>query len=494
MAFSLSDIITQNTLGQSEGFPEGVPSSWNWYTGWNDDGQKTPSADFTAVEGWGAVYQKEGAPAYSNPNANIEVANAKTYVHLIQTGEWVLVQDQLSTQLAGGHFVTDFAGNAGYEMQVTPLAGAGTAFDCPPAGYNDHFWYGARGTYAAGTVDAVYVQMDMRVTDPNLNLVAMVGADWWRDADAPYLDDHSTNPGVGSSNWVELSTEWRTLGYYSPSTTQFQADLPPPLLGSAQTDLPPPPVVGSTDTVAPPAPETAAPDTDTAGDPGSVTSPPVSGANLLVNGSFETSLVAANRWAGFSSIPGWTALTGGTIELWNNLNNVQATDGMNFGELDYLGARDGLYQTVKTSAGQSYDLSFDARSRPGFTSTTTTMEVLWNESVVATVPPLSAWNTYNFAVTGTGGQDRLTFREAAGQSADGLGALYDNVSLVPVGSGSVSSVQQSAVSDTSQAMNLVTQYSAVCFPQPSVSPVGGLHHTDMSAALGHTLARSHKFA
>ena len=33
--------------------------------------------------------------------------------------------------------------------------------------------------------------------------------------------------------------------------------------------------------------------------------------------------MAANRWAGFSSIAGWTTLTSGTIELRNNLNNVR---------------------------------------------------------------------------------------------------------------------------------------------------------------------------
>ncbi|TAH66339.1 MAG: DUF642 domain-containing protein [Rhodopseudomonas palustris] len=154
--------------------------------------------------------------------------------------------------------------------------------------------------------------------------------------------------------------------------------------------------------------------------------------NLLVNGSFENtpSAVDSGRWAGFSSIPGWTALTGGTIELWNNLNGVKASDGAKFGELDYLGARDGFYQDVKTAKGQSYDLSFDARSRPGFTSSTTTMEVLWNGEVVATVPPGADWQNYQFKVVGTGGSDRLTFREAANQGADGLGALYDNVSLV----------------------------------------------------------------
>ena len=51
----------------------------------------------------------------------------------------------------------------------------------------DHIWPTARGTFAAGAVDGVYVQMDMRVTDPNLHLIAQVGADWWRDASAVFI-------------------------------------------------------------------------------------------------------------------------------------------------------------------------------------------------------------------------------------------------------------------------------------------------------------------
>lgn len=231
MDFSISNVIRQNTLGQSEGFPAGVPRSYSWYKGWSGQGE-TPPSDFTAVQGWGQVYQRVGAPTHSNPDVTVEVANAKTYVHVRQSGKWVLVQDQSKIQMTGGHFVPDFAGNAGYPMKMTLMPGGGTAFNAPPAGYNDHFWYKSRGTYAAGTVDAVYVQMDLRVTDPNSNLIASVGADWWRDANAPYLQDHSNNPGVGSSNWLELSTQWRTLGYYSMNAAQFQADLPPPLRGS----------------------------------------------------------------------------------------------------------------------------------------------------------------------------------------------------------------------------------------------------------------------
>ena len=569
MAASLSDIITQNTLNKSEGFPQGVPHSWNWYKGWNDDGLHTPPASFTAVEGWGQVYHQEGQPL-TNPNANVEVANSKTYVRIKQTGEWVLVQDQSKLPIAGGHFVTDFANNGGYAMKVNSVPGGGASFDAPPNGYNDHFWFQSRGTYKAGTIDAVYVQMDMRTTDPNANLVAMVGADWWRDANAPYLQDHSNNPGIGGTNWVELSTQWKTLGYYSTTTADFQANPPPPLRGAVNT----PPATSNPDTTAPAAPKIVAftPDTGTVGDkittasvltlsgtaeagstvklfdgstqigtakantsgnwsvatsnlatgthnftakatdtagnissassllsvkvdgagapssPSSPTrptqTPAPSGQNLLVNGSFEASSLAANRWGGFSSIPGWTAISGGTIELWNNLNNVKATNGSNFGELDYQGARDGLYQTVKTTAGQSYDLSFDARSRADSGIRTNTIEVLWNDKVVATVPPGNNWQTHHFSVTGTGGQDRLTFREAAGQGADGHGALYDNISLVS----KPSAVQQSAISQ--QPMNLVNQFAATSFADAGAGLSGGLGRTDLSATLAQTLAKA----
>jgi hypothetical protein len=510
MAISISDLVKQNTQGQSEGFPLGVPQSYSWYQGWNPGGQLTPPANFTAVEGWGQVYPEVGQPV--STTADVQVANAQTWVHIKQTNQWVLVQNQSTLGLTGGHFLADFTGNSATAMPATALPGGGTSFDAPAAGYNDHFWYGSRGTYAAGTVDGVYVQMDMKVTDPNAHLVAMVGADWWRDASAPFLPDHSTNPGIGGSNWVDLSTQWQTVGYYSMSTTQFEANLPPPLVGSAQSA----PVV-SPDTVAPAAPQIAAftPDTGTVGDKvtdasiltvtgtaeggstvklldgttvigtvkanasgawslttaemssgthsfsatatdaagntslassllsvkvnppaqTSVTSPPANASNnLLVNGSFETASLSAydtGRWGAFSSIQGWTALSGSKIELWNGLEGVQATDGGNFGELDYLGAQDGFYQDVKTVAGQKYDLSFDARSRPGFDASTCSMQVLWNGSVVATVPPGDSWQNYDFSVVGTGGQDRLTFRELAGQGSDGLGALYDNVSLTP---------------------------------------------------------------
>jgi hypothetical protein len=235
MTTTISEIIKQNTLGQSEGFPIGVPESWNWYKGWNGEGQETPPSNMTAVEGWAQVYQEVGGGGYYNPNAKIHVANAKTYVHLKATNQWVLVQDQAKLGLGGGHFVTNFAGNAGSAMKITKNADGTHSFDMPTNSYNDHFWFGGRGTFAAGSVDGVYTQYDMRVDDPKARVVAEVGADWWLNASAPYLQDHSNNPGVGSNNWVDLTTKWKTLGYHSMSAEQFKASPPPVFSGSAPT-------------------------------------------------------------------------------------------------------------------------------------------------------------------------------------------------------------------------------------------------------------------
>jgi hypothetical protein len=233
MDVSFRQVVKQNTLGQSEGAPVGVPRSYNWFKGWNNDGKKIPPADFTAVEGWGQVYQRIGADPYSSLTSSIEVANAKTYVRL-KGGGWMLVQDQTKSQIVGGHFVPSFQNNAGHPMTTVPRDGGVISFSPPASDYNDHFWFGSRGTYVAGSIDAVYVQMDIRVTDDKLDLIAMVGADWWRDGRAPYLQDHSNNPGAGSSNWIKLSTGWSTLGFYSSTAVKLHADPPPPLIVSAR--------------------------------------------------------------------------------------------------------------------------------------------------------------------------------------------------------------------------------------------------------------------
>jgi hypothetical protein len=225
------DAVTQNTPGQSEGYAVGVPKDYAWCSGsYKPAGNSAPPPDFTAVTGWGQIYPKVGAPAYSNPDGGITIANAVTYVHLSTSREWVSVQNQANVGIAGAHFVADFSPKKPtIRMPLSAQPDGSVAIGIPPAGHNNHFWFAKRGTYAAGSVDGVYVQMDMKTNDPNMNLVANVGADWWRDATADFVQNFTNNPGAGMSNWVELSTEWSTLRFYSWSTSKLLTDPPPPL-------------------------------------------------------------------------------------------------------------------------------------------------------------------------------------------------------------------------------------------------------------------------
>lgn len=237
----LVDAVVQNTPGYSDGYPEGVPATYAWCGGsYRPPGNRAPPPDFTAVTGWGQVYPARGSAAYTGQTPVIEIANSQTFVHLKGRSEWTLVQDQARTPLAGAHFVSDFAENHAIEMVNRRGPNGRTAIGAPPVGYNSHFWIYTRGTYDAASVDGVYVQMDMRTIDAQLNVVANVGADWWRDASAAFEDGFANNPGAGMSNWLVLSPRWSTLRFYSASRDAFVAAPPPPLRQHQSIDIPAP--------------------------------------------------------------------------------------------------------------------------------------------------------------------------------------------------------------------------------------------------------------
>jgi hypothetical protein len=226
---ALSEAIYQNTPGNSQGYPLGL----SWDKGKHGTSTLTlaPSG-FSAVTGWGQVYQEAGAAV--SPNAasdTVQIANFTTYVHLTN-GTWVKVQDQAQGGVGGAHFAADFAGNANIPWREQTLSDGSLSVDAPPAGYNDHFWPTLRGTFTPGTVDGVFVEADMKTNDPNANLVANLGADWWLDSTAQFVTGFANNPAIGGNNYTKLTTQWQTLYYTSLSLRQLEANPPAHLLST----------------------------------------------------------------------------------------------------------------------------------------------------------------------------------------------------------------------------------------------------------------------
>jgi hypothetical protein len=151
--------------------------------------------------------------------------------------------------------------------------------------------------------------------------------------------------------------------------------------------------------------------------------------NLVVNGGFESTAQANGTWNIYQNLPGWTGGVAG-VELRNNVAGA-ALEGHNFVELDTT-RNSSISQSINTTAGGHYVLSFAYSPRPGVASGSNQIEALWNGNSLgvftATGGSLNTWSTYSFNVTGNGGPTSLLFR-AIGAS-DSYGGSLDKVSLV----------------------------------------------------------------
>jgi hypothetical protein len=225
---SLAAVEAQNIPVGSTVFPAGVPTSYSWYRGKNGTIGLTPApSGFTAITGWGQIYPQAGA---TNTPCHVLIQGFATYLHR-NSGGWELVQSEATNSIGGAHYVADFANNASYPWNETQLADGSVSVDSPNAGYNDHYWPGTRGTFAANTVNGVFVRVMLKTDNANANLVANVGADWWLSATAGYTVVNGVmvnNPGAGMSDWVKLSTDYQPLYFTTLTAAELEAD-PPPL-------------------------------------------------------------------------------------------------------------------------------------------------------------------------------------------------------------------------------------------------------------------------
>lgn len=157
--------------------------------------------------------------------------------------------------------------------------------------------------------------------------------------------------------------------------------------------------------------------------------PLMASANLVINGSFEANAQGSNSWNIYSNLSGWTGGRAG-IELRNNVAGA-AFDGNNYVELDTTQNSE-MWQTIDTSLGQNYDLSFAYSPREGVSSVSNGIEVFWNGLSLGVftgngAPNGNTWAVQNLSVTGAASSSLLMF-QAVGTS-DSYGGSLDAVSL-----------------------------------------------------------------
>jgi hypothetical protein len=160
---------------------------------------------------------------------------------------------------------------------------------------------------------------------------------------------------------------------------------------------------------------------------------PVPTGNLLVNGSFESTIIANGSWINVATMPGWTRLAGpGTgFEIRNNVAG-QAQDGSNYIELDTNGNTTIGQSLGNLTAGARYELSFWYSPREFTPASTNGMQAFWNgvqlgDALSGLGGVGNTWTQYKFDLTAQAGSNLLSFASVG--TSDSVGGSLDNVSL-----------------------------------------------------------------
>jgi choice-of-anchor C domain-containing protein len=169
--------------------------------------------------------------------------------------------------------------------------------------------------------------------------------------------------------------------------------------------------------------------------------------NLVQNGSFESGIYNASTpdfntlSQGSTFIEGWTVISDST---YGNIDWVgtywKAADGIRSIDLngDTLGLGGGIQQTISTTVGQQYKISFSMSGNPDGGPTLKPMIVLGVGTDLFKVPFYTSgeatttdmkWNTYEFLFTAGFSSTVLKF---ISQTSGQFGPVIDNVSVSAV--------------------------------------------------------------
>lgn len=156
----------------------------------------------------------------------------------------------------------------------------------------------------------------------------------------------------------------------------------------------------------------------------------------LVNGSFESPVIAANTWAPLdeAAVPGWeTSATDGRIEIWRApFNGVPVPAGSQFAEVN-ANQRSQLFQDFATTPGDTIRWQLQHRGRTGVD----VMEVRIGAPSAAlalqsTLSTGQAWRTYSGTYTVPPGQTTTRISLDSISSANGnptFGNFVDDVTV-----------------------------------------------------------------
>ncbi len=225
-AASTAEQIAADMQGKNEGFPHGVPLSWDWANGPVVD-MGNNSKGQNAITSWGIVYvAAQGNPA---TNTRVNIRNVQVYLLQKNEGTWLLLQSTSAPD--GAAYPEDYQGpSVAGDVRTEP---DGTISVTAGHGYNFHFYPSDRGSIDSNDIGGIVAIFDARLIVGNPALpddrsiaqyLAGAGADYYQSVTGPGQDN---NPSVANGKLKYVKTSWRSFAMTTLTQTQLQKNPPP---------------------------------------------------------------------------------------------------------------------------------------------------------------------------------------------------------------------------------------------------------------------------
>ncbi len=165
-------------------------------------------------------------------------------------------------------------------------------------------------------------------------------------------------------------------------------------------------------------------------------------SGLITNGNFDANQIDTDEDQSVSQrfpvadVTGWTQSAGAADEV-SLVSFFDSPRGTGLHLDDQADVLESVFQDVNTESGQLYTLAFDLLGRPqgaNASADSNDIRILWDNVDVGTFRGINDfWQTFTVNVTGASNDlTRLEIQEVDGAGNDGVGAMLDNIRLVPV--------------------------------------------------------------
>lgn len=226
-AISVAAQIADDMTGNNEGYPHGVPLSWDFAVapvveqGNNANGQQ-------AITSWGVIYvASQGNPA---KNTRVNIRDMQLYLLQKSTGKWLLLQNTSTPE--GGAYPEDYQGNS-INADIRKESD-GTISVTAGNGYNFHFYPADRGAINPKDIGGAVAIFQARLIIANPALaddrsiaqyLAGAGADYYPSVSGPGIEN---NASVANGKMKYVQSSWRSYAMTTLTEEQL-AENPPPV-------------------------------------------------------------------------------------------------------------------------------------------------------------------------------------------------------------------------------------------------------------------------